>query len=59
MSLATIENGKVVLRFNGFESLHGFDEDIMYALEDYEDRLFPEIEWQGTLKVTLEYEDAE
>ena len=47
-------NTKIWIRdYDGFESLYGFDEEIIWALGNED--IVPCGEWQGTLRITLEY----
>lgn len=48
---------EIVVKFEGFESLYDFEKRLTTALVKHEEELFPEREWEGTLKVTLEYEE--
>ena len=41
--------------YSGFESLHGFDEDLLWALQ-YEDVL-PDGDFEGDLIITMEYQE--
>jgi hypothetical protein len=53
----TTRRGKIHLHFDGFESLHDLEEEVLWAVEHFE---FPEAEWKGTLMITIEYfEDKE
>ena len=47
------------LEFAGFESLHGFDEDIMYAIQNFLDKEGIPSEYTGTLCITIEYRPPE
>jgi hypothetical protein len=44
-----------IVEFNGFESLHGFDETLMWAVEELLDSFAIPAEFLGTLKFTMEY----
>jgi len=49
-----------VVEFHGFESLHDYEEELMWALEDFLKENDVSAEFQGTLIVTLDYiEDEE
>jgi len=46
---------KVIKDFEGFESLHGFDETIMWAVEELMNSFKIPAEFFGTLRFTIEY----
>jgi hypothetical protein len=49
------KHGKVEIKFEGFESLHDLDHELMWAIQDSD--LLPDPEFKGTLRITLEYEE--
>ena len=50
---------KKILVFDGFESLHGFDEDVLYAVERYLDFWKISPEFTGKLIIEISYKPNE
>jgi hypothetical protein len=48
---------EVTLVFGGFESLHGMDEDLMYAIQEFLEKNDISSEFTGDLIISIKYQE--